>query len=867
MRNWKWIKIFGLMLTLMVWTGTSLAFEPIVSKHTLDENGLRVVVQEMPNNPMVSVYMLVKTGSATEGKYLGTGLSHFLEHILFKGTDRRGLGEISAEIQAVGGNLNASTSFDFTIYTINVPYKEFDVGLDVLADMIMNSTLDPEQVAKEREVVYNEMRLHRDNPRRYVSEMTFRTVYQTHPYQHPIIGYKDLLENVTRDEMMAYYKEKYIPNNMVLTVAGNIKTEEVMPKIREAFKDFKREPYLLRSLPQEPDQIISRRTEEKFETKLTHLTLAFPSTSLLDKDLYALDVLSQILGYGQSSRLYQDLYKNKKLVQSVSSSNYTPVDKGAFEISADLDDESHLDEVISEILRHIEQVKDKGVTAEELKKAKKQVRSAYINRNQTTGRVAWNLAYDEAFAGDYKFSRKYIDEVAKVTNEDIKRLAKKYLTEQSLNTIVLHPKTSTLDSDANRQAVESQAIEKEVLPNGLTLLTREDPTFDLVSIRLNLRGGTYEEPVDLNGVSSLTSDIWIKGTEKMNAEEIARFTDSRGIYLGDSSGKNSFGISLDCLSEDWEVCLDLLKDFVLTPSFPQDELDLVKQRYRVALKQRETDIFQQAFYNLKQHLFKEHPLRLDPIGTNESLDRVTRDDVKAFYDRLVVPENMVVSVYGNIDAEAVKTKLTQDMGMLKGEAVELASPEPEVLTESDKADVALDKQQAIVLFGFPAVDFKHPDYYKLDVMAAILGSPFSGRLFTVIRDQQGKAYTMGGDVAPSVDAGYIYLYVLTDPKNVEDVDGLIRAEIERIKSELVDAKELESVKRYMKGSHDSRLQTNSQLNGQSSLNELYELGYNYHEQFPQNIDAVTAQDIKTVANQYLDLDKFVTVYVRPTTKE
>ncbi len=859
-----WISILAVMLTA---APKGYTYEPVVYKEVLESNGLPVLVQEMPGNPMVSVYMLVKTGSATEGKYLGVGLSHFLEHMLFKGTERRGVGEISAEIQAVGGNLNASTGWDFTIYTINVPYDEFDVGLDVLADMIMNSTLDPVEVDKEREVVYNEMRLHRDNPSRYLNEIAIATMYKTHPYQHPVIGYKDLLEQVTRDEMMDYYKSKYIPNNMVFVAAGNIKTEEVMPKIREAFKDFKRRPYLKRTLPQEPDQILPRRTDEKFETNLTHLMVLYPSVSLLDRDLYALDVLAQILGQGKSSRLYTDLYKKQQIVDSIGAGNYTPVDMGAFEVWANLSDESNLDKVLEEIDKHIQRVKENGVTADELKKAKKQVLSSYIFGNQTTQRVAWKLAYDEAFTGDYNFSVKYTEAVNQVTNEDIKRLARKYLTDQTRNVVVLHPKDSTFDAQTAGQDFAGQAIQKQQLANGMTLLTREDPMFELVSIRLNLRGGIYEETPDNNGLSALTASTWIKGSESMDAEEIARFTDSRGMSLSHSSGKNSFGIALDCLSEDWKVCLDLLSDFVRTPTFPQAEIDLIKQQHVVALKQREKSIFQLAFYNLKKTLYPGHPLGLDPLGTEESLAAVDRADIVDFYRRLVVPGNMILSVFGDIDTDEVRNYVNDSLGQLEAADVAIASAPDRPLDEAQLVDLPLEKTQAMVLFGFPAVDFKHPDYYKLRVMSEILGSPFSGRLFTKIRDQEGKAYTMGGNVAPSVDAGYVYFYVLTDPQHVETVDGLIRAEIERIKTEPVGDTEMNNIKRYIKGSHKSGLQTNSQLGTQSNLNELYGLGYDYHEQHAEQIDAITVEDVQNVANKYLDLDKFVTVYVRPTVKE
>jgi len=309
----------------------AFAFEQNSSKHILD-NGLTVLIREMPQNSMVSVYALVKTGSATEGEFLGTGISHFLEHMLFKGTEKRDTRQIPAEIQAVGGSINASTSHDFTIYTITVPFESFDTALDVLSDMLMNSKMDPEEIEKERQVIFKEMKLHNDNPGRRLSRLSFESIYNQHPYRHPVIGYKSLLAEISNEDLVDYYRLHYAPNNIILSVAGNIRANEVVAKIEETFKNFQRKRYVPRDVLPEPQQISFRRYEEEYpNTDLTRLSLSFSGVSLLDGDLYALDVLAQILGEGGSSRLFLDLYKKQGLVYSISASNFTPVDRGVLE--------------------------------------------------------------------------------------------------------------------------------------------------------------------------------------------------------------------------------------------------------------------------------------------------------------------------------------------------------------------------------------------------------------------------------------------------------------------------------------------------------------------------------------------------------
>jgi len=323
---------------------------------TLLDNGLTVIISEMPSSPVVSVYALVKTGSATEGKFLGTGISHFLEHMLFKGTHGRSVGELASRIQAVGGTINAATSFDYTIYTITVPYESFNVAIDILSDMLMNATMEADEVERERKVIFGEMRMRSDNPSSKLSELVFKNVYIRHPYRHPIIGYESLLAKVTGEDLVEHYQRNYTPNNIIISVAGNIDEQIILSKVKEVFKNFKRARSITRNLPIEPQQISGRRYEEEYSTKLTRLSMAFSGISLLHKDLYALDVLANILGQGRSSRLYLDIYKEKNLVHSISASDYTPIDTGIFDIDILLDLEN-VDTVIGEVLNNIEQIK------------------------------------------------------------------------------------------------------------------------------------------------------------------------------------------------------------------------------------------------------------------------------------------------------------------------------------------------------------------------------------------------------------------------------------------------------------------------------------------------------------------------------
>ncbi len=836
------------------------------AKHVLD-NGLTVIITEMPTNSFVSVYALTKAGSATEGKYLGSGISHFLEHMLFKGTETRGVGVISEAIQAVGGGINASTSFDYTIYTIDVPKEKFDVGLDIVSDMVMNSIFDPKEVEKEQEVIFGEMRLHNDNPDRRLSQLTFSNIYINHPYRHPVIGYKDLFAKITRDDLFDYYQTYYSPNNMVLSIAGGIKIDEVLGKVEKTFKDFKRRTPVDRNLPQEPQQITSRRYDDTYPTDLTRISIAYSSVNLLDPDLYALDVLAKILGDGESSRLYQELYKNKQLVYNINAYNYTPIDRGAFEISALLDDKN-LEETLKEILNQVKQIRDKGVNTEELEKAKRQVLSDHVHALQTTSHVARSHAIDEAYAGDYRFSQKYVEAVKDVGMDDIKRVANHYLVEERRTIVSLRPESSQAKSDeASDQYNRVGDIEKIQLENGLIILIREDHSLPLVTLRAVFQGGARQEEEELAGLSTLMSEVWTKGSKSYTSEELAEISDSLGMSLGSFSGRNSFGLNISLLSEDLKTAFQIFEDLLKSPTFPQKEMDQIKENMKVALKQREDNISSYTSFRLKQLLFKNHPLRRDLNGTVESIDQITREDVKSFFDKFVTPSNMVITVFGDVDKEKVLAEVRSHFSQIKKKELALSQYNEKVIDQVLEEEYRLDKQQAMLLFGFFGPDFNSPDRYTIEVLSAVLGSSFSGRMFTNIRDKLGKAYTLGGSYVPGPDLGMVYFYVLTDEASVDKTKELLEKEIKDLQTTHLKDEELQNIKTYLKGGFKRGLQTSGQISLTSALDEVYGLGFDEYLKYDQYIDQVSKEDLLKAAQQYLNLQTMAVVITRPLDKK
>ncbi len=844
---------------------SALYADEIVSVKEVLPNGLTVIVSKIPTSPFVSLYALVKTGSATEGKFLGSGISHFLEHLMFKGTPSRGVGEIPAQIKAMGGTINASTGKDFTIYKITVPYECFDKALEIFSDMLMHPVFDFAEMEKERDVILKEMNLHKDNPDRYFSDITFENVYVRHPYKYPIIGYIPLFTSIKHSDVVDYYHTKYVPNNMIFSVAGNVEPTIAISKIEHAFSDFKRGRCVIRNLVNEPFHITKRIYEEEYPTDLARLSISFMGVGILNHDLYALDVLATILGRGRSSRLYQDIYREKSLVHSISASNYTPVDRGAFEIEALLDADK-LQATIDAVFVEINKIKREGVTAFELNRAKRQILSEYVMNRQSSSDVAYAQALDEAYTGDYRFSKRYVEQIKKVTLEDIKRVADKYLSEQFATIVILRPKLKT-SNNVSSEISNDIKIKKVILSNGIVVLIREAHNVPLVSVHLLFNGGVRQEPEELNGCSKLMASLLLKGTKSKTQRQLAEQIDSMGMKVNTFSGMNSFGISMDFLSEDITDAFDILEDIIKNSTFPQDEIEKIKDNMRTAIKRRDDDIVSYSIFELKKLLFKDLPFSRDENGSFETIAKVKRKDLIDFYKRYVVANNMVVSVFGDVDETNILRLVKEKFGTLKRKEIKLNRyKEGQPITQLKKK-FYMHKKQAMVAFGFRGVRIYDKDKYGLEVLASIIGSPFNGRLFHKIRENNGYAYAVGGRSIPGLDTGFILFYALTSKNNVNNVQELIKSEISSIQDEYVSDKELEDAKNYLKGRFKSMIETNSSLGALVGFYELYGLGYDNYKHYETAIDAVTKEDILRLAIKYLDLNKAVVVVTMPQEDE
>jgi zinc protease len=492
--------------------------QPSGVRMTTLDNGLTLIVREDHSAPVVSAQAWCKTGSINEGNWLGAGLSHVLEHMLFKGTTTRGAGRIDQEVQDAGGYMNAYTSFDRTVYWINVPNTGARVAIDVLCDIMQNATLPADQLVKELDVIRREMDMGQDDPGRRSSRRLFEAAYTRSPYRYTVIGYLDIFNQLRAEDIAAYYRARYAPNNIFFVVTGDIKAEDVEAQIRAAFAGARARPLPPEVLPDEPRQTAAREVIEEAPIELGHFHLSWHIPDIRHPDVPLLDVLAVLLGGGRSSRLFQEVREKKGLAHSVDAWTYSPGNPGLFGMSA-LAEPGKFESARDAMLAEIEQMKREPVSPEELIKAVKQFTAATLSTRKTMQGQAQDLGSNWLAASDLNFSERYLSAVKRRTAADLQRVAKEYLTPDNRTLYALLPAGTAPKATVAIDELVDHPVRKFELPNGLRLLVKEDHRLPFVQLRAVLKGGVLAESVSNNGVTLLMAKMLLKGTSTRTAEQ------------------------------------------------------------------------------------------------------------------------------------------------------------------------------------------------------------------------------------------------------------------------------------------------------------------------------------------------------------
>ncbi len=824
-------------------------------------NGLELVVLEDDSAPVASVQAWVKTGSIHEGQWLGAGLSHFLEHMLFKGTGTRGSQDFARGIQERGGYINAYTSFEQTVYWIDIPAQNVSVAIDLLADAVLNSTLPEAEFSKEQEVIRREFAMGNDDPDTVAGKQLFATAFAEHPFRHPVIGHRDLFDRLTRSDMQAYYRTRYAPNNVFFVVVGDVKADAVRAQLAKSFGPQPRRPLPDVLVPREAGQMGRRERHTEFDTELARLGLAWHVPEITHADIPVLDLLSSVLGAGRSARFYRRLREGLGIVHGIDAWCYTSSTAGLFGADAVLDPDK-ADETVREVQRMISELKESGVTPAELEKARRQFLSHQFHSLTSMRGKASSLGSNWLHARDLNFNQTYLAAVQRVTPEDLRRVSRQYFTEENLTISSLMPKGTLRKRAASVVTRSAGAVEKFQLSNGLCVLVREDDRLPLVSMVATFRCGLLAETPANNGISRMVARTLIKGTLTKSADDIAETIEATGGAIGTDSGNNSLSVSARVLRPDLKHGLELVSDILLNASFPAAAMERERSAQLAAIKADGEEVTSIARNLLRERLFAGHPFSMPVLGTPATLASLKPADLAAFRDRHVVASNGVLSVFGAVNSREVRDLAESVLAAIpKGVQGLKEIPQSQFPAASIDATLIKAKEQAVLMIGFPGVDIFSADAVALELIDEAC-SDLGSRMFNRIREDMGLAYFVGSSNLIGLARGAFSFYVGTDPAKVTEVRAALADEIRKLAEDGLAPAELERAKAKLLGAQAIRNQSNDALAFACALDELYGLGHRHYEGLRERVESVTLEQVREAARRYFTQPS-VTAIVRP----
>lgn len=832
------------------------------------DNGHTAIIKRVPSNPIVIIDTWIKTGSINENDK-NNGVSHFLEHLFFKGTEKNPLGTFDKQLEAHGAVTNAATSKDFTHYYIKLPAKDFDLALNLHADMLLNPAIPQAEMDRERKVVIEEIAKDKNSPNDLVFDNLNELMYKVHPYKREVIGTADIISNITREEVLDYYNKYYVPSNMVTIIVGDVDPDETAKKIEKAFSAncAKRVPKT--SYKKEPPIKTQRIKEVKFDCNTAYMMMGFRGTKAVAKDEAALDILAAIAGDGRSSRFYQNIKEKQQLANSIGASNASFKDDGIFYISTEFKPENKT-KLINAIFDEIEKIQKYGVTEAEVERAKSIIERDTHYSRESVSNIATEMGYTVAITGDDKNYDGYLESIKKVTVNDVDRVAKKYLNKnQSAISIVMPEKyveNNKQISDIKQKGIHSAKFvktanntDKYILDTGAVLILNQNKNNDIVAIAIRAKGGEFLEKIC--GTANMTASAMMKGTKKYSQEQLAQILDENGIKIKPVSTADDFILDVVTTKQQLPLTMDLLNEVVNNASFEDKEIEKTRKLMLENIKSSRDVPISRAMEEYASEIYAGSIYSNTTKTLEKTLPKIKKSDILEYYQKIFYPQNLVISVNGDVDKQYVINEMSEIFNSKTGTKFSFANHKNDIPKRTTVKKITTpikNLETAWIFIGWQTDGVQNlKDYATLQVIDSFMGTGMSSRLFVRLREKQGLAYQVGSGFSPNVLRGKYTVYIGTNPKNVKTSIDNIMKQIEILKHETVGEEELQNAKDRLIGHFILALETNSDKAGACAMYEVTDRGFDFIDKYTDLIMSVTAEDVKRVANKY-----FINNYVQ-----
>jgi zinc protease len=866
---------------------------PINVKEYKLKNGLRVIHHLDRSTPVVSVGIMYSVGSKNEipGR---TGFAHLFEHMMFQGSQNYD-SDYFTPLTEAGATINGNTTVDRTWYFETVPSNFLELALFMEADRMggLLPAMTQEKLDNQRDVVKNERRQSYDNqPYGAASEKISAIMYpKSHPYNWTTIGSLEDLQAASMDDVKAFFRQYYVPNNATLVISGDFNEIHARKWVDKYFGKIPGGRAVKRPNPVQPklDQVIRTVVEDPL-APLPRRYMVWHGVKAYAGDEPALDILANILSSGRGSRLQSNLLYGKEMVSQVGAFNDSGEIGGTFQITATARPNRSLEDIEQEINKEIERIKKEPPTEAELERAKNAIEAQSIYGLQTVLGKASQLANFTRLVGKPNYFQQDLDRYANVAPADIQRVANQYLTADHLiMTYVPKPgagrratqadtPTSVNSAKKDQAKVDAQAaklpkggpvpkfslpaIEKTRFSNGLEVWMVEHRELPMLSMNLVLKTGQANEPDNRTGVAGLATSLLDDGTKTRSAVEIANGLQSIGANMGAGGGWDATNVSLTTLTKNLDQALAIYADVIQNPTFPDREFTSLRDRQIIGLRQQRANANAVSSTVYNKVLYGDHPYGRD--SSEATLKSIDRGDVVRYYESTFRPNNGVLIVVGNYDKATMRAKLESAFAGWKPGEVFMRSLPP--ARSIDKTAIYLvdrpNSTQSIVGIGSVGIDRAHRDYFPVLLMNSILGGGITGRISMNLREDKG--YTYGANSSFTFRRGpgpFRAGGAMQTAVTKESVAELMR-ELRGIRGDIpITPKELDYYKQRLIRLYPAGFETVGAISNQLANLVTYGLPDTYFNDYIEKVNAVTLDDVNRVAREYLDPSKMAIVIV------
>lgn len=809
---------------------------------TLD-NGMRVVIDDVGAADAAAVYIWINAGSSSESPGL-EGAAHFLEHMVFKGTASYGVGGVAAAIEDLGGDLNAYTAFDETVFHATVPGAAAPAAMAVLAEMLRTARFDADELERERQVILEEIRGGQDEPELVLSEAAWARGFPGHPYGRSVIGTVESVRAIPREALKAFYEARYQPANTCLAVVGRVDAAAVEAAARRLFSGGGPAGAPRVDPPARPG---AGHEVLRCGFEALMVRIGFPGPGHGHPDAAALDVICTALGGGPSSPLEARMRIREALCLDVDMQYEAEITAGMATVSFHARD-GRADAALAAAREELAKARAGGLLPGDIERAKAQIVADRVFGRETVDGRAHGLLFDIERMGDPEAWRAYEAAVLAVTPAEATRVAAKWLAPEREVAVAMVPEGEGITLEAAPGPVSAPRASRpvvaslHVLDNGIRVLLDPDDG-EVAAVRIAGLGGQLAESRRTAGRASAWARAVVRGTAELDSVAFSAEVELLSGGIGASASRSTQWLRGEFIARNLMPGLDLLTEALLRPAFSAEEVGRVREEMLVAIDEREDFPEQLASERMWALACGAHAYGVPPLGTEATVSRLGSSDVAAYHARWLRSENLVVAVSGAFDPERVLRRLRRVLGGIpsgfrRPESAPLRHPET-----TRRQTLRCGREQAHLLLAWPGVRVHDPEEPDVEVLAAVLGGQ-GGRLFLELREEHGLAYSVSAASHEGVDPGLLVCAIATDPARAAEAERRLLASVARLATDGVSEAEVSRVKSYLLGGAEMELQTAGARASAAALAELYGLGgLGYRGLVRRRIAPVTAASL------------------------